>query len=877
MTELPTGTVTFLFTDIEGSTNLARTLGERWPEVLEAHHQILGRAIEAQRGVTVRTEGDAFFAVFPSAVDAVVATVQAQRGLATHPWPADGMIRVRMGLHTGEGRLSAGDYAGLDVHQAARIAAAGHGGQVLLSDATAALVATALPDGVSIGDLGHHRLKDFDEPQRITQLVIDGLAHDFPPLKTLDVNVNLPVQLTTFVGRDQQLSDLLALLGEARLVSLIGPGGTGKTRLAIEVASRSVDDFADGVFFVDLAPIRDPELVPSSIIQSLGVKEQSERPGMETVTRHLADRRALLLMDNFEQVISAASVVDGILRGAAQVRVMATSRMRLNLAGERTFPVPPLGLPDEGSDPETLSRNEAVALFRDRARAVLPAFDVTEQNARDVATLCARLDGLPLAIELAAAQIRLLSPAEVLARLERHLPLRSDATNVPERQRTLRGAIEWSYELLDEPHRRLFARMSVFAGGGTMAAIETVCNPDGDLGVDTLDAVSALFDASLLRREDDADGSRFVMLETIREYAGEQLESAFDADDTRRRHAEFATALVEEWAPRVRDPQSINATGRLTRDLDNIRSAIDWCVERGAADLGLRIVAPMWMYWVERGLMTEGLRAVEAVLSLSPGLAPRTDRAAAMLAHGGLLYWQSDYEAAARVYEEALREYRAAGDDEGAMRAGNDMMYALLAQRRWQDALPMIEDQIERAGDSGNDGFMAELLGLLGIAALQRGDNEGALEAYSRSLELFQRAKPGHPMVVWVGEAKGRVGSALRALGRLDEAEESILDGLRTGRLLAGNLAGVAIGRQLGALEWDRRNYERALVLFAFSEMTAERIGGPPPEHLIAVEEPAHFRAEARQHLDDATIDRLWRQGRAMSLDEGIEFMLQGK
>ncbi|HEX9234980.1 MAG TPA: adenylate/guanylate cyclase domain-containing protein, partial [Actinomycetota bacterium] len=601
MTGLPTGTVTFLFTDIEGSTNLARTLGERWPEVLEQHHDILRKAIRDHGGVDVRTEGDAFFAVFVSAADAVAAAAAAQRELSEHPWPGDGPVRVRMGMHTGEGRLGGDEYVGLDVHRAARIAAAGHGGQVLISEATRGLAAERLPGGVSIRDLGHHRLKDFDEPKPIHQVVIDGLPGEFPPLKTLEVPTNLPMRLTSFVGRERELAEVEALLSAHRLLTLIGPGGTGKTRLALEVASRRADRHPDGVFFVDLSPIRDPALVPSTVIQALGLKERADRPALDTATAYLADRHVLMLMDNFEQVVDAAPVVEELLRASSGVKVLATSRIRLAVMGEQEFPVPPLGVPQDPGDLEALRSNDAVALFGDRARAANPSFELTEQNAEAIAEICARLDGLPLAIELAAAQLRLLAPVELLARLEHRLPLRTGAGNVPERQRTLRATIEWSYHLLDEPERRLFARLSVFAGGATLDAIEAVGNPDGDLGQDTLAPLGSLIDHSLVRRHDSPEGSRFAMLETIREYAAERLAAEFDLEQNERRHAEFFTRFIEEWGPAVRSPRSPEATGTLVRELDNVRAAIDWALRGGHAGAGLRIAAPMWMFWVERG------------------------------------------------------------------------------------------------------------------------------------------------------------------------------------------------------------------------------------------------------------------------------------
>jgi predicted ATPase/class 3 adenylate cyclase len=869
--ELPTGTVTFLFTDIEGSTNLARTLDSRWPGVLQEHHGILRGAIRGNNGIDVRTEGDAFFAVFPSAVDAVAAAAEAQRGLADHAWPQDGPVRVRMGMHTGEGRLGGDEYVGVDVHRAARIAAAAHGGQVLLSETTRALVSDRLPDGVEVRDLGSHRLKDFDEPQRIHQLVVAGLPSAFASIRTLEIPTNLPIELTTFVGRERQLGEIGALLSKNRLVTLAGPGGSGKTRLAVEVARRSVD-CPDGIFFVDLSPIRDPELVASTIVGSLGLKQRAGRPALEAVTGHLADRRSLVVMDNFEQVIGAAPIVEEILRAAPQVKVVVTSRIRLSLLGEQEFPVPPLGLPDDPSDPEALEKNEAVALFRERARAVLPSFEIDEGNARTVAEICARVDGLPLAIELAAAQVRLLSPSELLGRLDHRLPLRSGAGNVPERQRTLRGAIDWSYQLLDEPRRRLFARLSSFAGGGTLPAIDAVCNPEEDLGMETLDGLASLLDHSVVRREEADGGSRFSMLETIREYAKERLESEFDLEETERRHAEYFVSFVEEWGPAVRSRDAQQATGVMTRDHDNVRASIDWALRGDRGEAGLRIVAPMWMFWAERGHIPEGLKAVQGVLDLPSGVALTERRAAALRSLAGLFYWQNDYQAASRVYRDALDLYRRLGDVTGIARAGNDLAYALMAQEKPDAALPLIEESGETARRLGDPVLAAEVMGLLGIARGQQGDFEGALAAFQESLEGFEAV--GRSVAVWVGESKGRIGAVLRLLGRLDEAEEYLVAGLVSGRKLAGNLAASAVTRQLAAVAWDRGDVERALRLGGFSEVMAERIGGAPPAALMFVPDPSVYQEMARPSLDEETIEGLWSTGRAMSLDQGIAYAM---
>jgi class 3 adenylate cyclase len=449
MAELPTGTVTFLFTDIEGSTRLLHELGPDYEPVQTDHMRIIREAIATGGGREIRTEGDAFFAVFSSAAGAVSSAVRAQRALSAHPWSHGGSLRVRMGMHTGEGRLSGGDYVGIDVNRAARIAAAGHGGQVLISEATRILVADDLPVGIIVRDLGEHRLKDFDQPTRLHDLVIDGLPAAFPSLNTLETPTNLPVEPTSFVGREQELGEIRRLLGSTRLLTLTGPGGSGKTRLALRVASDQLDRYPDGVFFVELASVNEPHLVPSVIASALRTGEQGPLPILETLQIELWHRTALLVLDNFEQVIEASPTVGALLSGAPRIKVLVTSRGPLRIQGEQEFAVPPLELPDPAHPPapEELTRFEAVALFVERATAIDPKFVLDGRNSQAVVEICRRLDGLPLAIELAASRLRLLSVSTIHEHLDRALSLLAvRSRDLPERQRTLRGAISWSYD-----------------------------------------------------------------------------------------------------------------------------------------------------------------------------------------------------------------------------------------------------------------------------------------------------------------------------------------------------------------------------------------------------------------------------------------------
>src|SRR5258708_22672847 len=478
MSKLPTGTVTLLFTDIEGSTHLLQQLGEQYTSVLSEYRDLLRTAFSEHHGYEVDTQGDGFFVVFVRAREAILATVAAQRALITHSWPEGVVVRVRMGLHTGEPSLIGEGYVGLDVHYAARIMSAGYGELVLLSQTTRELVKNDLPDGISLRDLGEHRLKDLQRPIHLYQLVIVGLPADFPPLKTLDSRPNnLPVQLTPLIGREKEVATVQNLLQreDVRLVPMTGPGGTGRTRFGLQVAADLSDLFPDGVYFVNLATISDPTLVVSTIAQTLDLKETGDQPLLDLLKGYLRDKHILLLLDNFEQVASAALQVADLLTTCPKLKVIVTSRAVLHVRGEQEFPVPPLAVPDPQHLPDlvALSQYEAVALFVSRAQATNPTFQLTVSNASTIAEICVRLDGLPLAIELAAARAKVLSPQVLLAKLERRLQvLTQGSVDLPERQQTLRNTLAWSYDLLSPQEQRLFRQLSVFLGGFTLEAVE---------------------------------------------------------------------------------------------------------------------------------------------------------------------------------------------------------------------------------------------------------------------------------------------------------------------------------------------------------------------------------------------------------------------
>jgi len=620
MAELPTGTVTLLFTDIEGSTRLLQRVGDDYAGLLSQHRSLLEEAFVAHGGVVVDKEGDAFFVAFASAKDAVAAAGEAQRALVSHDWLDENEVRVRMGLHTGEPRVVEARYVGLDVHHAARVMAVGHGGQVLLSETTRAL----LDADIRLRDLGEHRLKDLSRPQRLYQLEVDGLPSEFPPLQTLDNHpTNLPVQTSAFIGREQELEATGALLerDDVRLLTLIGPGGTGKTRLALQLAANVVERFGNGVFFVSLAPIRDWELVVPTVSRTLGLREQAGETPLETLAEYLAEKELLLVLDNFEHVFAAAPAVAGLLASAPGLQLLVTSRVPLRLRGERAHRVPQLAVPDlrRPAVAEEVVEYESVRLFVDRARAAAVDFEVTAANAEAIAEICVRLDGLPLAIELAAPRVRTLTPPALLRRLDQRLALLTGgAQDVDPRQRTLRGTIEWSYELLVEKEKTLFARLGVFVGGCRLEAAEAVCDFDGAFGDELLDGLDSLVEKSLLRQRADSDGEpRFWMLETIREFAIELLDAAGELQDACARHAAWTADAVERLEAESRSGDHSAFLARVEDSLPNMREAISWAREHRDGELLLRLATALWVFWSSRGLGPEGRRALEDALELS--------------------------------------------------------------------------------------------------------------------------------------------------------------------------------------------------------------------------------------------------------------------
>jgi predicted ATPase/class 3 adenylate cyclase/DNA-binding CsgD family transcriptional regulator len=827
MRELPQGTVTLLFIDIEGSTRLLQQLGDRYIAMLEECRHLIRVAIRQWNGHEVDTQGDAFFVAFARATDAVSATVTTQRALASHPWPEGVTVRVRMGLHTGEPQRTAEGYVGLDVHHAARVMSVGHGGQVVLSRTTQDLVEHTLPEGVSLRNLGQHRLKDLQHPSHLSQLVIADLPTDFPPLKTLDSHPhNLPIQPTPFIGREREVAAVQQLLEreDVRLLTLTGPGGSGKTRLGLQVAAELSDGLGDGIFFVNLAPLSDPALVMPTIAQALGLKEAAGQMLLDLVSAWLREKEVLLLLDNFEQVVEAAVEVAVLLARCSRLNVLVTSRAVLHVRGEHEFAVPPLAIPDPRHLPDlvALSQYEAVALFIARAQAINPEFEVTTTNAPAVAEICIRLDGLPLAIELAAARIKLLPPQALLARMgERLAVLSSAARDVPERQQTLHNTIAWSYHLLNVWEQRLFRWLCVFVGSFTLEAIEMIVHDTSDETINVLNTVASLIDKSLVQQiVQETVEPRLIILETVREYGLECLRESGEDMLIRHAHALYYLSMAEEAEPHFRGAQQIIWWDRLEREQDNIRTALSWFISRQEEEPAFRVCGALYWFWYIRGYWSEGRQWITSVLEL-PQASKRTAGRAKLLCAACLLDNVSHgYETDLSLFEESVEIYREQSDKRG-LALSLSWLGFLSPYQDTNVGRAMLEESIVLCQEVGEKWILALSLEHLGWSYLDPKHFAQAAGLWEKSISLYRELGDEQ------GMAETLDGLAELALnqGNMLQAEALWKEQLHLSRKLNEKRTTSDALNALGRLEATRSKLSQAEALCQESLILAQEIG----------------------------------------------------
>jgi predicted ATPase/DNA-binding CsgD family transcriptional regulator len=746
MAGLPSGTVTFLFTDIEGSTRLLSKLGERYDGVLLEQQQILRDTFAAHHGQEVDSQGESSFVAFRRATDAVSAAVDAQRQLASNSWPEGVQVKVRMGLHTSEPRMGDERYFGVGVHRAARISAAGHGGQVLLSNATRELVKDDLPPDVGLRDLGTYELKDIDLPERLFQLEIEGLPGEFPPLKAVTIDTREPRLLTSqstrLVGRELEIASVAELLRRqnVRLLTISGAGGVGKTRLALAVANEVADEFADGVVAVLLASVPDPSLVVPTISRTLGLGEGEDEPAA-ALRRHLGESELLLLLDNFEHVAEAAPFLVDLISACPALKVLPTSRARLRVSGETEFVLAPL------------AADAAATLFLERARAANPALELGESDTLAIAEICTALDGLPLAIELAAARTKLLSPEAMRARLEQRLELlTAGPRDLPARQQALRNTLDWSYGFLDTEDQQLLARLAVFSGGFTFESAEAICRAG-------LDGLATLVDNSLVQRS----GERFGMLETIRAYASEKLAAGGSEDEVRRAHAAHYLAFAEAAAPELTGPDQAWWLARLESEHGNLRASLRHSLDGGSSETALRLASTLWGFWLARGYLGEGRRWLEEALEQSSGVAPAV-QAKALNGAGVLAHYQGDYARAEALCGESLALSREIGDERGVASALSGLALNARKKGDYPAAQSMFEQALEIFERAGDRQAVARTLNRLGLAVWFAGDNERFRALAEESLAAFRELED----VEGIGLATLHVGMV--ALSRDDPA-----------------------------------------------------------------------------------------------------------
>lgn len=879
--QFPTGNLTFLFTDIEGSTRLWETDGTSMGPALALHDRIMREAVSTHHGLVFKTVGDAFCVVFNEAPDAVAAVAAAQRRLSLADWDKSPPLRVRMALHTGVAELRDSDYFGPTLNRVARILAAGHGGQTLLSLATHELVQDRLVPGIVLRDLGENRLKDLARPERIFELVLDGATQPFPPLRSLErFPHNLPVQLTSFIGREKELSAVREHLEQTHLLTLIGPGGTGKTRLSLQIGAELVEQYPDGVWLVEFATENNTGAVAELIADVLGVRPDRDTAIERTLSQFLQRKKILLILDNCEHLVTdIARIADLLLRQAPGLRILASSRTPLAIAGEITLPIPPLSAPRlsrwdhlDRYDLSELLSFESVRLFLERATAVSPAFRLTEANAPAISRICYRLDGIALAIELAAARVKVLPPEQIATRLQDRFSLLTGGsrTALP-RQQTLRALIDWSYDLLSEKERVLFHRLAVFAGGRTLEAIESVCADAPLDGWEILDLLTLLLDKSLVGIEEGPAGEpRYVMTESIWQYALEKLEESPARDALRYRHLIHFLNVAKEAEPHLKGPEQARWLERLASDRVNFRSAIDWAGKSPThAESGLRLAVALTRYWEVRSNLKEG-RAVLSGMLEAAGEAPSLLKSVALGAVARLAWCQDDNQVARRQSIEGIEMLLAMGEEE---KAGE-----FIGMLGFIERLENNVDEGERcflrcrviAEKFRNPRLEAVSLAGLGSIAGDRGDFEEARRLKHASLELFRQLGDRY----LVGLNSWSLGNNALGAAQADVAETYFRECCEIAVELANRWIMPHLLEGMGGVFRARGEVEKGLQIIAFASLLRERLGLG-----FSQVDGQRYEVELRKFREALGTDKfqkIWSEGRLLVAPQAFQIGFPG-
>lgn len=870
--KLPSGTVTFLFTDIEGSTQLLQSQGEQYAESLAAHARIIESAVGSDGGIVVNTEGDAHFCVFRKAHDAVRAAVGIQRDLATWDWPLGGEFRVRIGIHTGEGTLGGHDYVGIDVHRAARISAAGHGGQVLLSAESFALAARLLPESVTVVDVGSFQLKGLQEPEHLYQLVIPGLVAQFPALKSLGGSPhNLPATLNSFVGRSDDLTTIEDRLRESRLITLTGPAGTGKTRLAFEVGVRVLDHFPEGVWVVELASLLDPRGVWHAMGAALRLRERPGIPPMAAVTDHLRHKAALIILDNCEHLTEAcAELGSQLLSECPEVRILATSRRPIGAPAERVHQVPALAVPGPQVSPADALAFAAVQLFVDRARERNHTFAAEGDAVSAIVRICSRLDGIPLAIELAAARVQVLGPHQIADRLDdRFRLLTGGSAAAVSHHQTLRVALDWSYDLLTPHEASVLRCLSVFAGGFSFDAVESVCDAAKSDEATILDLLQGLVEQSLVTVEDDMGVVRYRLLETVRAYAAERLTSSRGEAEFQA-HGVYYMQMAESAEPALQGPQDATTQADvlddLERDHDNFRAAMTRAFET-APDIAGRLAAALWRFWEIRGYLNEGSEWLGRALAVLHDGAIGT-RAKALVGAGKLAWRRGAFEDAEPLFRESLELWREIGDREGEANALHGLARAALnlgdqaAAQVWgEESLSIQEELLSKQG-------MATAVNTLGEIARFRGNYHEAESRYSESLRIYDEIGDTAATI----SVKHNLGYTALSQGDIETAEARFKEAMGVARDLRDHLGIFSVFGGLAGVAISRGDAERAAVLFgAATTVATDGYAGDRVDQL----EVERYLEATKAVLESPTFDTSWDLGAQMERPAAIAFALR--